>query len=293
MEQHLKKVFDYFSFFSYVPTFDELYMFFPKKTSKKELLSFLRRPNNSKKINSVYKYTFRASQQSFSGDYKEVIRTIYTLPQYSITKQDRFHRRHGNYIDVAIHIYLSILNIFPLVRFVGVTGASAMWGWRKGDDLDLCIVSSQNSIWTARFFCVVLAKILHLHHKEGVCLNLFFEMPDLTIHSRKQNQYIAHELLQMKPLIDKESIYPHFLQQNTWIYRLFPNVARGRVKLKAESLKLKAQSLKLKIESFLRAIQLPIIYRNNTHFYITDTQLWLFKADFEKKLKKHKQTEVI
>jgi hypothetical protein len=166
---------------------------------------------------------------------------------------------------------------------VGVTGASAMWGWRNGDDLDLCIVAQKGLIWTTRLYVILSAKILGLHNKHGVCLNLFFDEADLSMHHKKQNRYIAHELLQMKPLIDKSEIYNRFFLGNTWIYRLFPN---GYKSAQRHWTFITPSPIAGFVERLCKRIQLHIIRNNKTGFMITSTQLWLFKNDFEKKLKR-------
>jgi hypothetical protein len=212
--------------------------------------------------------------------------SVYTLPQYSTQRSkilnSKFEIFKKNTVP-AIQTYIRLLTSCPFVRFVGVTGASAMWGWRKGDDLDLCIVTQKGLMWTTRLYVVLCAKILRLHNRNGVCLNLFFDGVNLSIPHKKQNIYIAHELIQMKPLVDKDGVYDRFFLANEWIYRLFPNGYRPAHKQWTFQ---KPGFISVFFERICRRIQLHIIQQNKTSFMITSTQLWLFKNDFEKKLKR-------
>jgi len=261
MERHLKTVLNYFRYFSYAPSFGEIYTFFPQRITKKNLRSLL-------------------------------ISSHYTLPQYSIHKEESSNLKFkifNNKIVVTIQTYISFLKWCPFVRFVGVTGASAMMGPRKSDDLDLCIVTKRNLLWTTRFFVVALAKMLGIHSGTGVCLNLFFDESDLVILKKKHNSYIAHELLQMKPVIDKDCVYRRFLTENQWIYMFFPNAQSRNAKRETQNVQtnhVTRYTLDEHVERLFKSIQLPIIIRNKTAFSITSTQLWLFKNDFEKKLKR-------
>jgi len=257
MRKHLTSVLEYFSFFSYTPSFSEIYTFFPKKITKKDLRALL---------------TSSANHYLLTPNHSR-----YTLPQYSIPR--------------TIQTHLSILKWLPFVRFVGITGATAMTGYIPHDDVDLFIITRKDALWITRFFVVVLAKFLGIYGGVGVCLNLFFDEIDLTIPKIKQNSYIAHEVLQMKPVIDKDNTYRLLIEANTWIFSYFPNakqlVILGRSKTTTpESYGLTRMTIGHALERLFKSIQLPIIKRNKTGFRITNHQLWLFRRDFEKKLKR-------
>jgi hypothetical protein len=189
--------------------------------------------------------------------------------------------------DDRIKIYIFILRLLPLIQFVGITGASAMWGLRENDDVDLFIITRHGFLWTTRFVVILLAKMLGIHGRRGACLNLFFDESDLAIPKKKQNSYIAHEILQMKPVIDIGEIHRSLISQNAWIASYYPNSRRKNLeeRIKTDSFCLLSSFFCL-LEPLARLIQLPIILRNKTSLLITPTQLWLFKKDFEKKLKR-------
>jgi predicted nucleotidyltransferase len=202
MRRNLSTVLNYFGYFLYAPSFDEIYTFFPKKIKKEDLKSFILKEIQVGKIlqlsNNMYFGLFQSStdrQSLISNHY------IYTLPQYSIPERNKSKFKSqikGKRIIRTVQIYLRILRTLPFVRFVGVTGSSAMGEIRKNDDYDLCIVTKHGLLWTTRFFTVIFAKLLRIHTHKGVCLNLFFDESDLEIPKNKHNLYIGHELIQMR-----------------------------------------------------------------------------------------------
>lgn len=280
MTKKLSTVFEYFSYFFYAPSFEEIYTFFPTKISQKNLKILLENEIKDKKILRLPNDRLsRTPQGSFTDNFPAKKQVVYTLPQYS-TKIVGNNKRNS---DTTLQIYIIFLRLCPLVRFVAVTGKSAMRGLQKNDDVDLCIVAKHNLLWMTRFFIIVAAKILGIHSKKGVCLNLFFDEQDVYIPNKKQNSYIAHEVLQMKKIIDKDHMYEWFLFKNRWISHYFPNAKISSIT--AHKNRKKNGTFYKYVDSFFRAIQLPIIIRNNAAFLITPTQLWLFQNDFEKKLK--------
>lgn len=286
MRKDLLSVFNYFGYFSYAPSFEEIYTFFPKKITRKQLLSYLARTYKQKKLVRLPKNTrIGASQRSFYSLNLGFEFPRYTLPQYSTCVQLTANSKQRDYLDIRVQIYILILKIIPLVRFAGITGKSAVEGPRMNDDIDLFIIAKSGFIWTTRFIVVSLAKMLGIHGGNGVCLNLFFDELDLTITKIKQNSYIAHEILQMKPLVDKESIFYAFIETNKWIFEYFPN-ASFVIPVNAGIQAIpSSEGVTHRIDYLFKSIQLPIIKKNRTGFRITKHQLWLFKHDFEKKIK--------
>lgn len=288
MRKHLLTVLNYFAYFSYAASFQELHTFFSKKITKKNLKNLLDEEIKQGKIlrlpNNIHS---GLPQQSISKINRVHILPRYTLPQYSISIQNKFKSQtqvKGKWAFVTIQIYIFILRICPTVLFAGITGKSAMRGFCVNDDLDLFLITKNELLWTTRFFVVLLAKILGIHTKTGVCLNLFFDESDVGIAQKKRNSYIAHEILQMKPIVDKTNTYRRFLEKNQWIYQYFPNAKMH--KINSYWAARTNNSMYKYIDHIFKSFQLPIVLKNNTALSITDTQLWLFKTDFEKKLKR-------
>ncbi len=288
MRKYLLIVLNYFAYFSYAPSFQELHTFFSKIITKKNLKNLvdeeIKQGNILRLPNNIF---FGLSQQSELNLNLCSELPRYTLPQYSISIQNKSKSQiqmKGKWASITIQIYIFLLKICPTVLFVGVTGKSAMRGFCVNDDLDLFLITRNELLWTTRFFVILLAKILGIHTKTGICLNLFFDESDVGITQKKRNSYIAHEILQMKPIVDKINTYRRFLEKNQWIYQYFPN---AKIRTGNQVQVHWTSNLMYKhIDHIFKSIQLPIIRRNNTALSISDTQLWLFKIDFEKKLKR-------
>ncbi len=295
MNNNLQKVFSYFSFFSYDPSFDEIYRFYPKKITKHRLMKLLDTALKNKKCKS---YSVKSIKKVYLDCHNNIIyilrnlkfvtdnMSFYTLPQYSINERLKTKKQNAKYfksIVRKVQLYLTFVSLLPYVRLLAVSGSAAMIHASPRGDLDLFIVSKQGTLWTTRMLLVSLAKLMGLYGRY-ICLNLFFDESDVKIHLKKRNAYIAHELHQIIPLIDKNAHYNRLLAVNTWTSRFFPNTKPHTI----QTIKYTMHNVSFItrfIESLSRTIQLPIIRNNKTGMYITKTQLWLFKHDFEKSLR--------
>ncbi|OGK12689.1 hypothetical protein A3C98_05355 [Candidatus Roizmanbacteria bacterium RIFCSPHIGHO2_02_FULL_37_15] len=128
--------------------------------------------------------------------------------------------------------------------------------------------------------------------RDTVCLNLFFDANNLKVPKLKQTDYVAHEVLQMKPLRQKNGIYLRFIDANKWVFDIFPN-ARSVSSIKYQVSRKKILNTKYlilntladKIEQLLKSLQLHFIKKHQTTEIVTDTQLWFHPDDFGKKIK--------
>jgi len=202
MKTKLQNVLRYFDYFGYIPSFEEIHTFFPVKISKIRLKSYL---------NSTYKHTL--------GGYGIGSKVEGRKSKVALNKIARAQK------------YINFISRFPQIRLIGLSGSVAMLNAKKNDDVDLFIISTGNRLWTARFIANMAAWLYGLKRKRGasvaqdkVCLNLFFSESSLKIDKKLQTEYMAHEVLQMIPIMDKNQTYRRFLYENDWISRIFPNV---------------------------------------------------------------------
>ncbi|MDO9027280.1 MAG: hypothetical protein Q7U68_00210, partial [Candidatus Roizmanbacteria bacterium] len=296
MEKEIISVVKYFSFFAYQPTLDEINTFVQVKISRDELK-------------------------------KELKRLKYTPPQYSIRRKIS-KRKFQNW---RFRTYIKLLSLFPQIKLVGLSGSIAMMNASENDDIDLFIITEKNRLFTARLIALALAQLLDLRrardsatqifqktnktekfafasshrHKNKVCLNLFFDENNLKVPKFKQTEFVGHEVLQMKPIINKNYTYEKFLKANLWVYDIFPNSSWIMSKVKSQKSKIQVKSqnyfknFKLLtltsnfllltfnfIESILKNLQLTLINRHRTTELISNFQLWFHPDDFEKKIKK-------
>jgi len=300
MEKDIIRTVNYFRLYLYPPLFEEIHAFLPKDISI---------PSLKKTLNML---VFQKKLIKYSGRY--------TLPEYGIkgakiiNKNDameqwnKLNKRqlisHKKLQRISFRLYLKLISFFPQIKLVGLSGTLAMMNANKEDDIDLFILTAKKRLWTGRVIAFILAELLGLRRRRGqekapnkVCLNLFFDESNLKIPKGKQTEYIAHEVLQLKPLIIKDDIYQRFLGANSWVFKIYPN-SESRIQsselgmLNPKSIHnskfIILNSLAEWIEAIFKKIQLFFIRRHQTREIITSTQLWFFPEDFEKKLEKLK-----
>ena len=121
------------------------------------------------------------------------------------------------------------LQKLPMIKLIGVTGALAMNNTHEEDDIDLLVVSSVNSLWLTRLLIFLLCPVLGIKRrkpgekkvKNKICFNLFLDESHLKV--RPTNLFLAHEVCQVKPLVNKDKTYERFLWENRWVRDYLPN----------------------------------------------------------------------
>lgn len=287
MIQDIYRVLRYFTLFLYSPSQDEIYCFLRKKTSKSQFQETLASLIAKKRV-----------IQGKGAEFPDTNTTKYTLEGYGIflKKNQRFSLYSQSKLK-RISLYIKVLSVFPQVRFVGLSGTMSMMHTDRDDDIDLFVITSKNRLWTGRFlsngaafFLGLKRKRLVQQAKDKICLNLFFEESSLCVPRFKQNEYIAHEILQVKPLINKSQTYERFLQANKWVFKLFPNaqtVFKNYIKPIPKRIRYRKNSLGDVFEQFFKTIQLPRIMKHKTSEIVAEYQLWFFPDDFERKIIKY------
>ncbi len=121
-----------------------------------------------------------------------------------------------------------ILKIIPWIKLVGVSGGLAMENAGKKDDIDLFLITSRNRLWLSRLFATLVLTLLTVRRSRKTksvsgkfCLNIFLTEDDLK--QQRKDLYTAHEILQMKPLWQRDGIYKNFLEKNDWAFKHLPN----------------------------------------------------------------------
>lgn len=295
----------YFNFFGFPPSFEEIYSFFPVKTTKAALARILNRLQRGRKLKkttaALQSGPFRSDERSGSGNphalgpHKELKQTenttLYTLPQYSMYFKNRLSRQSISRNKLKkVMPYLKLLASPPFVRMVGISGSLSMLNCRKTDDADVFVVTAGNLLFTARLWAIAIAILMRKRRgPDSVCLNLFMTDADMTAPLEKRTAYVAHEILQMKPVFSKHNTYGRFITSNAWVYRFYPNTRRRyhAKRLQAHPHGSAEQLPVLLLQPFeylLRLVQLAVIAKNKTGFLISRNQLWLFRKDFEPNL---------
>lgn len=201
----------YFDIFDFSPTKEEIWQFLEFKTDNKIFAKLL------SQFISFKSFYFLKNRK------KIVLKRIANkwVNELKIKKAKNFARK---------------IAFIPSVQFVGISGSLAMGNSDPSDDIDFFIISSKNLIWLTRLLCISIF-ILHgvyrrkhdRENKNKICLNFLIDIDRITFSQKKQNIYLAHEIVQTFPLVSKDDIYKKFIDSNKWVYKYLPN-ASDRIK---------------------------------------------------------------
>lgn len=196
----------------------------------------------------------------------------------------------------------------PWIKMMGITGGLAILNSDKDDDIDILIVSAKNRLWLTRLWVTIMVGLVAKRRRpaetqvrDKICLNMFLDEDHLTVPEKEQDLYSAHEVVQMRPLWDKNETYQKFLWKNQWVNKFLPNGTDTKVlgydNTKRESKNLLSISISqcLNIfESLARSFQLwymchrrtsEVIYEGIIRFHPQDARVWVLRQ-YEARLKK-------
>jgi hypothetical protein len=181
-----------------------------------------------------------------------------------------------------------ILSFSPTISMIGISGSLAMENSEKDSDIDFFFITKDATLWITRFVVVVTLHILGIRRKradtsrEGViCTNMFLDETSLCLPLAKQNLYTAHEVVQLKPLINKNHMYEHFMQQNNWVKEYMVNSLDDVEIFPSEASK-KPGIIVCMIESFTRKLQLWYMKRHRTTEIVGEHIAAFHPYDYEK-----------
>ena len=189
-----------------------------------------------------------------------------------------------------------ILSFIPTVKLIGVSGALATKNAIKNDDIDFFIITSKGTLFTTRFFSTILLDFLNLRRRpnglkisDKICLNMFLSEDNLKI--TPHDLYLAHEVLQMKPIFERDNTYQRFLKANSWVFKLLPNWEVNARRQTTNAKRSRPESLVVKllalgVENALKRFQLKYMEKRRTTEVISDTKLFFHPEDVHKRVLK-------
>ncbi len=136
-----------------------------------------------------------------------------------------------------LHSVLPYLSLLPTIKFIALTGSLAMDNAKPNDDIDIMIVTSTNTLWLTRPLVFLLLKALRLRRpitatqthqvNNKICDNLWLDQSALKVPIVKRSLYTAHEVLQVKPILNRGATYQSFITQNSWVKKYLANAYKG------------------------------------------------------------------
>ncbi len=120
------------------------------------------------------------------------------------------------------------LKSIPWIKLIGISGGLSMENAEKKDDIDLILITSKNRIWLTRFLVIVILDLLGVRRKVNMkqvsgklCPNILLEEDKL--EQENKDIFVAHEILQMRVLWQRDKIYSKYLSDNDWVFKFLPN----------------------------------------------------------------------
>jgi D-beta-D-heptose 7-phosphate kinase/D-beta-D-heptose 1-phosphate adenosyltransferase len=154
---------------------------------------------------------------------------------------------------VVANKVVQLIKLIPWVKMIGITGALAMNNSTENDDIDLLIITTKNRLWLTRLILVLVLELLGYrrkpqtkNYKNKICLNMFLDETALRQAQERQNLYTAHEIVQMKPIFNKQQTYKRFLSANEWVQKYLPN------SIEVQKLNLKSQNYNSKFKIIIK-----------------------------------------
>lgn len=148
---------------------------------------------------------------------------------------ERLSRMKNVSRKMKIAVWVSkILSYIPTINFIGISGRLSHLDAYPDDDIDLIIITRQNTLWVTRIVLLVTLEVLNLRRKKTdktaknkICPNLIFDETVLSWNSAKRDVYTAHEILNILPMYNKNNTYERFLSANKWVKNLYANHLSG------------------------------------------------------------------
>jgi len=189
---------------------------------------------------------------------------------------------------------IALLGKIPSICTIGISGSLAMKNATVSDDIDLFIITKENSIWITRLLVTLILLFLNKKRNRRMrnasgrfCTNMFITDNALTITSKKQNLYTAHEVVQMKPMFDVDHTYKKFLISNAWVKQFLPHAIPNEYPSVSGSIIRKVLAYMLTLFDFpTKMVQVIYMYRHKTREVTHDTLLAFHPKDLTQKILK-------
>jgi hypothetical protein len=220
-----------------------------------------------------------------------------------VTRQQRYYLADDKFKKVKKIAWL--FKLIPYIKMIGVCNSLSYSNASAESDLDLFIVTAQNRIWTTRFLCTILMKILNLRPTDTnstnkICLSFFVDEDNLNmekfqIFPDKPDIYLIYWISQLLPLYDQDNIYDDFWQANNWIKQYLQNAEKQIINNRRKVLPKhqevipssyqvdKIEILAKKIQLWLLNDKLRILMNKSTKVVINDGVLKLYSTDNREK----------
>ena len=283
MDKAILKTLAYADIFDYPMTLREIHKWLiSKKANLRQAEKTLSQLSKKGKVKSKKEYYFLTRRE-------EIVKR-----RLQNEKQSKIYFRKAK-------IIAQILKVISWIKLVGVSGGLAMENVSKKDDIDLFLITAKNRLWISRLLALGLLSLIGQRRKVGdlgqkvvgkLCINTLLE--EDCLEQANKDIYLAHEVLQMRPLWFRDGIYSKYLEDNSWAFGFLPNWVdsynlslRGvkrRSNLK-ERLPRSLRSLAMTgLENLAKKFQLKIMQKPQGMERIEDGALYFHPKDVREKI---------
>lgn len=134
-----------------------------------------------------------------------------------------------NFIE-KINKHGKLYQSLPFISEIFLCNSISFNAVKRDSDIDLFIITKNNSIWRARFFSAIFFKILWLkrskiNKKQKFCLSFYISEKHRNLYSimlNKTDIYLTYWIAHLVPLYQEKNYQTIFLQ-NKWLSELLPN----------------------------------------------------------------------
>jgi hypothetical protein len=199
---------------------------------------------NIQKISAFREYFFLTGRKEIVKE--RIVKDIYSRKKFLLARKAA-----------------KLLQFIPTVKLIGISGTLASKNTDLNDDIDLMIVTKSNLLWSTRLFCNLTLDIFGMRRhpndtivKDKICMNMFLDENHLGLGKNEQNLYTAYEIIQLKPIINRDNLYERFLNENNWIKNILPNFKFNENRYWLDKNKNNSPLIMIKIEDIFKRIQL-------------------------------------
>ncbi|MFK7780066.1 MAG: hypothetical protein QM490_02865 [Candidatus Gracilibacteria bacterium] len=129
-----------------------------------------------------------------------------------------------NYYKKTIK-YIKFIKWIPGLKMVGIGNSVSMNSAKNSSDIDLFIVTSNNSMWLVRILITLIFQIMGIRktnkkHSGRFCLSFFSTIDGLDFNNFKieNDIYLYFWIIYFKPILDYNNTYQLFLNKNaSWV----------------------------------------------------------------------------
>jgi hypothetical protein len=190
------------------------------------------------------------------------------------------------------------LSFIPTVSFIGISGGLALENGDKDDDIDFFIITKKKTLFMTRLWILGLLEWLNLRRKRNgkttmdkICVNLLIDETKLTWPTSKRDLYIAHEIVHLKPLFERNNMYEKFIVTNKWVGKFFPNRQEANHILPGKKWRTNYYSLRFinflfslfRFEILEKKMQKHYMKKHQTSEVVTNTFLAFHPIDYRSK----------